>query len=286
MKFLIGIMFYFCLVTSGLSALTTAQWREDGTESTIVSSENASDIGTLTYDNIVAPANRLLSGFIQGVEVQYASAASLTVAAGQISIPNSAGATTGLRMFSNPSATTVTWANIDTGAEEVSTKYTLFAVGDADTATFTISASKSSSSPTGATYFVKIGSFYNDSSGNIDSTKVNSIYLKYSTDKEEWDYNKGWFTANTATTYTKAHGLTLTIPTDALEIEVYWRSSSSDTAVYPLDFSNEYSNCALKYNATNIYVRSGANWGYNRIDSASLESGEVLILAKKIIVNF
>ena len=70
-------------------------------------------------------------------------------------------------MRQNTTATTVTWADIDTGAEAASTTYYVYAVADADATTATFMISANSSTPTGATYYKRIGSFYNDSSSNI-----------------------------------------------------------------------------------------------------------------------
>ena len=78
-------------------------------------------------------------------------------------------------MRQNTANTTVTWADIDTGAEAASTTYYVYAVADADATTATFMVSANSSTPTGATYYKKIGSFYNDSSSNIDRTKVYTI---------------------------------------------------------------------------------------------------------------
>lgn len=111
-----------------------------------------------------------LSGNRQGTTLKYAAAATLTVTAGEIVCSNLAGTT---RLFlRNTSDTTVSWANIDAGAEEVSTTYYVFAgtSNPADT-TFTCYISKSSSVPSGITYYKRLGRFYNNASGDIEKVK-------------------------------------------------------------------------------------------------------------------
>lgn len=106
----------------------------------------------------------LLKNFCIGCNVIYKSATELTVKAGEIYIPDDSG-NGSLRQ--NTSDTTVTWAMIDTGVEENSTTYYVYARADSAATTFTILISKSATSPSGATYYRKIGSFYNNSSGDM-----------------------------------------------------------------------------------------------------------------------
>ncbi len=112
----------------------------------------------------------LLSNFRQGTTLKYASAATVTVKAGQITCSNSTGTT---RLFlSNTSDTTVSWANIDAGGEAVSTIYYVYAgTSNAADTTFTCYISTSSSAPSGITYYKRLGSFYNNASGDIEKVK-------------------------------------------------------------------------------------------------------------------
>lgn len=93
--------------------------------------------------------------------------ATLTVLPGTIALPNSDGSI--VRWRRNTSNTTVTWADIDAGIEAVSTQYYIYALADTDATTFTITISTNSTTPTGATYYRKIGYFYNNASSNIVS---------------------------------------------------------------------------------------------------------------------
>lgn len=116
--------------------------------------------------------DRILQHYQMGAGVFYSSATAVTVAPGSVVCSNSGG--TVRRLRSNTSSTSVGWANIDTGAEAGSTTYYVYAVADTDATTFTVEISTSSSAPVGATYYLKLGSFYNNSSSNIDNYKVYS----------------------------------------------------------------------------------------------------------------
>lgn len=124
-----------------------------------------------TIDNIIRINNeaqdRLDISYKQGLVVDYATAATLTVRIGEIAIPNAAGSV--VRYRRTTGATTITWSDIDTGAEANSTQYYVYATADTDITGMVFKISTSSSAPTGMTYYRKIGYFYNDASGNIVS---------------------------------------------------------------------------------------------------------------------
>jgi hypothetical protein len=115
-----------------------------------------------------AALDRLLGNYRTGT-YSYGNGNSnqFVVSAGDISISNAAGT---LRKFrSNPSAITVTWASMDVGGGDVvSTVYYIYATADTDVTSFVVKISANASSPTGSTFYRKIGSFYNNSSGNIE----------------------------------------------------------------------------------------------------------------------
>lgn len=146
-------------------------WRNGTGENTILGSESASDIDSVTYNNYTVPLDRLLADYRSDCEVQYLSASTLTVKAGSVTLSNSGG--TIRIMQQNTADTTVTWSMIDTAPEEASTTYYVYAyqetVGDSD---FDVTISKSSSTPTGKTYYARLGSFYNNSSSNIDQNNT------------------------------------------------------------------------------------------------------------------
>jgi len=128
-------------------------------------SESPSDLDSLiTTNNEVI--DRLLKNYQEGCKISYASASTLTVATGEVVCSNSTGALR--KMRSNTSAVTVAWSMIDTDLEDSSKTYYVFAVADADATTFTVEISLSSSAPTGATYYARLGSFYNNADGDIE----------------------------------------------------------------------------------------------------------------------
>jgi hypothetical protein len=136
------------------------QWSKADPEGT----DQAADIDALIAVNNSA-IDRLLSNYRRGCEIVYASASTLTVNLGECVLSNSDGSVR--RFRKNTTNTTVAWTDIDAGAEGVSTTYYLYAVADTDAETFTVKISASSSAPTGCTYYRRLGSFYNDASGNV-----------------------------------------------------------------------------------------------------------------------
>lgn len=114
--------------------------------------------------------DRILPNYSGRANVSFSSTTTVIVSAGSTVSSNSGG--TIRRLRTNTSSTNVTFANIDTGAEASSTTYYVYSVADTDTTTFTIEISTSSSAPSGATFYKKLGSFFNDSSSNIDRRKV------------------------------------------------------------------------------------------------------------------
>jgi len=158
---IIALLIGFCQE----KCLSSDQWDKTDPAGT----ESPSDLDTLitTNNNVV---DRVLADYRQGLDVAYASASSVTVAAGQIVCDNAARSLR--RWRENTSATTVTFSDIDTGAEAASTTYYVYAVADTDVATFTLTVSTSASAPTGKTYYARIGYFDNDSDSDIDSDSV------------------------------------------------------------------------------------------------------------------
>ena len=158
------------------------------------------DIDTLQGTNNEA-LDRLLSHYRSGLDLHYLSASTLTIEPGEVTCSNAGGTVRKFR--ANTASTTVTWADIDTGAEASSTDYYVYADCDAATTTATFKISINSSTPTGVTYYERIGSFYNDSSGNITSV--------------DNDDDDDLFASGTV-----ANGGTIPLPGDYLESECAW----------------------------------------------------------------
>lgn len=156
------------------TAYSANEWRQGTGSNDILGTESPSDIDDISYENIVAPLDRILSNYRNGCYGYYLTAATFAVSVGEVVCSNSAGTVRKFR--ANTSATTVTWSNIDTGSEASSTHYYYYAVADADATTFTVTISTSASAPTGATYYKKLGGFYNNASGDIEMGGIIEMY--------------------------------------------------------------------------------------------------------------
>ena len=143
--------------------------------------QNASDIDSLIITNNAA-LDRLQYSYRRGCHVLPATVATITVTAGELAIPNSDGSI--VRWRRNTSSTTVAWADIDTGAEAVSTQYYVWAIADADATTFTCKISTSSSAPSSSTYYRLLGFAYNNASGdlvNVGNVDVHCLIIETDT---------------------------------------------------------------------------------------------------------
>ena len=162
-KLFISIILIFGLCTIGYCA---DEWSKDEPLGT----RSVSDIDYYVGINNEAQ-DRVLSNYNTS-NLVYNSAAQITATAGEVTCSNSDGSVR--KMRSNTSATTVTWAMIDTGAEAGASTYYVWGNCDADatTVTFEISLSSTIAGLTGITSAAKIGSFYNDASSNIDKDKI------------------------------------------------------------------------------------------------------------------
>ncbi len=158
-----------------------------------VGSASPSDLDTLipTNNNVV---DRLVSDFRENLKLSYASATTITVAVGQVTCDNAARTTRKWR--ENVAVLTLGWADIDTGGEATSTTYYVYAVADTDATTFTGVISINGTTPTGATYYKRLGSFFNNSSGDI----VNSNTL--TNDSDYFSLSLGsWVSKSAGVTY-------------------------------------------------------------------------------------
>ena len=92
---------------------------------------------------------------------------SVTVLEGTLAIPNETG--DDIRVRKNAASTIIDWSDIDgvSTPDDPDTQYYVYAVADAPGTDFTFLISTSTTTPSVATYYRKIGYFYNDSSDNI-----------------------------------------------------------------------------------------------------------------------
>ena len=118
----------------------------------------------------------LLSLYIKGCDVEYKGVEDLYVRAGEMVVQDSGG---NMRFRKNAADLTVTWANIDAGGEAASTTYYVYAVADAAGTAFTIKISTNATTPSGGTFYRKIGSFYNGVGGDIDIGLMTNLACGY-----------------------------------------------------------------------------------------------------------
>jgi len=145
----------------------TQAYSVDFTKTQPAGGTNASDIDywVATINNVAL--DTLVKGYRKNCTLLYSSISTMSVLAGEIAIPNSDGSDVNWRR--NTSSVAVTWADIDTGAENDTTQYYVYAVADADATTFTVTISTNATTPTGKTNYKRIGYFFNDASSNIVS---------------------------------------------------------------------------------------------------------------------
>jgi hypothetical protein len=146
-----------------------SQWRNGNGGETPSGSTGFNDIDEVIDGRIVQPLDSLLANYRSGVKIKYNSASQLTLTAGEVTVSNSDGSVR--LMLSNSGDTTVTWSDIDTGSEASNTTYYVYAVATSTSqTTISFKISTSSTSPSGITYYKKLGSFLNDSSSDITAT--------------------------------------------------------------------------------------------------------------------
>ena len=132
------------------------------------------DSDTASFQRIVDPLDRLLSGYRQGLLLTYNSGATISAERGEIMVANSA--ETIKLMLRSTVTSNVTFSNLDTGTEQASTTYYVYAgTNTASDATPTFYISASSTAPTGITYYARLGSFFNDSDSNISRINNDNI---------------------------------------------------------------------------------------------------------------
>ena len=185
-----ALLVCFCQVNNVEGAIGWLKTKPAGTS-------NASDIDTYVGENNAA-LDLMLSKYRQGCLLSYASASTLTVGTGGVMVSN-ADASVRL-MLAKTSATTLSWTDLDTGSEATSTTYYVYSIASATTdTTQAYKISTSSSAPNGVTYYVRLGSFYNDASGNITNIVNDNFQVR--------SYDSGWFAVAASTAYTKTHNL-------------------------------------------------------------------------------
>lgn len=250
MKRLFGLILAFGLLVQA-PVYSADQW--DTTDP--AGSSLAADIDT----NIIAnneSLDRLIIRYKRGLGVNYSTAATLSVLAGELAIPDSSDGTVRLRRTTT--ATSITWADIDTGAEASGTQYYLYATADTDITGMVFKISASSSAPSGSTYYRKIAEFYNDSSSNI--TNVKSIRDDDGTDYP--DDIKGWvnFTGTGTVTINDSYNVSSITDNGTGDYTVNWTtafaSANYSLVVTPIANASAASRSASLYSTTPLTTTS------------------------------
>ena len=214
--------------------LSTNCWAVDNFDKTQpAGTASAADIDALIIANNNS-VDRLFSNYRSGCKLIYASASTVTVGTGSIVCNNSAG--TIRRLRANTSTVTMAWSDIDTGSEAASTTYYVYAVGDTDAATFTVKLSTNTTSPTGITYYKRLGSFYNNASSNIITITNDDI-------PQLRTYDSDWFAVGLNTTYTKSHSLGTT---EVLAKVWFSNSSTGASNVFEQYYDMDYTNAGIQ----------------------------------------
>lgn len=212
------------LLLMSTPAWAVVQWRNGSGANTLLGSSNAADIDTNTYNNIVSPLDSLLANYREGFSVNYSSASQLSVSSGSITVSNSDGSVR--LMLKNSNSTTVSFTDIDTGVEASGTTYYIYAIAasaSSTSATFKVSAS--STSPSGITYYKRLGYFTNNSSSDIDASSItndnsyngveknnNTVYLKNNTNLGGFTISNGYIGRTTTGSSTVSNGATTYVP--------------------------------------------------------------------------
>lgn len=161
----------FLELQDGIDSIIAQHPNERGDEITAIQTLIGALGSSQSYNESL---KNLLKNYLAGCKVISDTVSQIIVEAGEIAIPDASG---NIRWRRNTSDTTVTWADIDTGSEASSTRYYVYAVADSSGTEFTILISTSASAPSGATYYRKIGSFYNNSSSNIEDVLDDNFML-------------------------------------------------------------------------------------------------------------
>jgi hypothetical protein len=134
------------------------EWLKGSGEHCILGTELVSDIDAVSYQNIVAPLDRILANYRENCIVTYVSSTSISVSAGEVMCSNSAATVRKMRQNTTPTV-------VSCAALNPSTTYYVYAIADADANTFTIETS-TSTTPSGTCYR-RLATFYMNASTTV-----------------------------------------------------------------------------------------------------------------------
>jgi len=156
------------LIASNVFAIS--DWRQGNNTAPITGGQNPSDLDTNTENYAFAPLDKLLTNYVYGCTLTYASASTITVGIGEVNCTDGT-----IHRFRKNTATVtldmgvVGVGGIDSGsgAEAADQWYSVYAVADASATTFTVICGKQGTALSDVTYYRYIGSFYNNTGFNI-----------------------------------------------------------------------------------------------------------------------
>lgn len=129
------------------------------------------------------------------------------------------------------------------------------------------------------------------SGGQLQAKVGNTLQRTASGLDIAWEYDSGWTALNLNTLKTVAHGISLSFPTDILEISVYWRASSGGSYIVPIgNFYDTSDGDGIRttYDGTNIYIKAGTVGFTRYVDSGGTQqtagNGDIRILARKAVL--
>lgn len=217
--------------------------------------DDRSDLDTIIQANNEA-VDRLVSNYRRGIVLSYSSASELTAGVGEVTCSNTAGTVRKFR--ANTAATTITWADIDTGSEANSTTYYVYAVADADATTATFKISASSTTPTGATYYKRLGSFYNNASGDIDAYSVTNDIPTEQVGLGQWTsgYSKSVVYKAATDMFVSAYGYE---PSAGAGLQIKTDSSNPPSTIRSQQREGEYYT-QNAWQSVGCHVRKGDYW--------------------------
>lgn len=211
----------FLSLQDGVDKVIAAHPNDRGGEitaiETLIGALGSTQVNTESFKN-------LLIDYIKSVKLEYLSIATLTLKAGEVSISDASG---NLRLRRNTSDLTLTWANIDTGVEANATYY-VYVAADAGGTGFVGVISLSSTTPTGFTFYRRIGSFVN-AAGDVTITSITND------DESLNDVQKikGWVQCNAATAIQGSYNVASVTDTGTGDYLINWATdfANDDYAV-------------------------------------------------------
>lgn len=229
------------------------EWREGTGADVYLGNTSQNTIDTQLVNYIQDPLDRLLANYRQGCAVSLGTVATVIVAPGEVTCYNTGASVKKMRQ--NTGSTTVTMpTDLDTGTEINGVTYYIYAVADADADTFTCKLSLSNTTPTGVTYYRRLGSVYNDSTGNFTIVSNDIDYFSASTKLSGFG---DWTAKSVNVSYlAETDGFVVAYSSLGEIVTVYTDSTNPPSTVRIQDCSDEHNEAA----GVTCPVKKGHYW--------------------------